>query len=500
MRCHNFPYALHLANKTSINIKYFSEWKDSIFKVIKGKIDSIKFAPKRSTSLFRSEKETMDTLKSHFVMTGVDKANNNPSFICKKYYLENIHNELKNTSTYEHTTKSIDEITQSHVMFCSKFNIPVDDHILPFLHMLPKFHKSPVDFRYIAAGAKSTIKPLSKILSSSLKLITSHLKRMTNYKFKFLNTSGFWIVNNKDTTLNNLNFLNNTTNAKSIKSFDFKKLYTNLPHNLVIEKLCNLIDMAFNDKQCKFINVNTKYISSWSNKSSAKWSFTKDDLKEMLTFMMDNIYVTFGDTIFKQLIGIPMGCDCAPNVADLFLFSYELEFVTIGVENKAPIVHKLKFNGRYLDDLNCPNADCEVANAIVHDIYPRELVIVDTNPNVVSTCTFLDLEIFIRDNKFCTRLYDKRRDFPFSVISLPNLKSNVPCKQSLGVFIGELYRICKSSSDIDDFVLEVKALLVKLVRQNFNRNDLISTLKKFISSRPACLHKYWSNIQTSMFI
>ena len=64
----------------------------------------------------------------------------------------------------EHTTKSTDEITQSHVMFCSKFNNPVDDHILPFLHKLPKFPKGPVDFRYIAAGARSSLKPLSEIL------------------------------------------------------------------------------------------------------------------------------------------------------------------------------------------------------------------------------------------------------------------------------------------------------------------------------------------------
>ena len=55
--------------------------------------------------------------------------------------------------------------------------------------------------------------------------------------------------------------------------------------------------------------------------------------------------------------------------------------------------------------------------------------------------TFLDLDIHIDNGKFCTKLYDKRRDFNFKVVSLPNLKSNVPKQPSYGIFKGEVYRI-----------------------------------------------------------
>ena len=47
----------------------------------------------------------------------------------------------------------------------------------------------------------------------------------------------------------------------------------------------------------------------------------------MLDFLVDNIYVVFGDQVFQQSIGIPMGTNCAPLLADLFLYSYEAEFV-----------------------------------------------------------------------------------------------------------------------------------------------------------------------------
>jgi hypothetical protein len=41
----------------------------------------------------------------------------------------------------------------------------------------------------------------------------------------------------------------------------------------------------------------------------------------MLEFLIDNILVSFGGALFLQVVGIPMGTNCAPLLADLFLFS-----------------------------------------------------------------------------------------------------------------------------------------------------------------------------------
>ena len=250
----------------------------------------------------------------------------------------------------------------------------------------------------------------------------------------------------------------------------------------------------------KYINVSGKYVASWSNKGLGKWAFTKSDLVTMFTFLLNNIYVTCGDSIYQQVIGIPMGCDCAPIVADLFLFNYEFKYISRKVLEKDSVIHKLKFCGRYIDDLNIPNADNDIINIAINDIYPKELEIVDTNPLNKLNSTFLDIEIEVINNKFSTKLYDKRRDFSFNVISMPNLRSNIPNKQSYGVFVGELYRIAKSSSRLDDFVIEVRSLVKKLCKQNFSKLLLIKNLKRFLLSRPACLHKYWSNISVDMFI
>ena len=47
----------------------------------------------------------------------------------------------------------------------------------------------------------------------------------------------------------------------------------------------------------------------------------------MLRFLADNIYVVFGDQVFQQSVGVPMGTNCAPLLADLFSYSYDAEFV-----------------------------------------------------------------------------------------------------------------------------------------------------------------------------
>ena len=180
-------------------------------------IDSTRFYCKRAKSVCETEKDDLEILKSRFVLTSVDKAGNNISLICKWFYLNNISEELNSTSTYELSIEEESDIIKNHTLFYKRFNIAVENKCLPFLHMLPKFHKNPIDYRYIAAGTKASTKCLAKILSAMLKLLSTTLQQYSKYKFKFDNTSAFWIVKNKEATLDHLTFLNNIGKTKNIR-------------------------------------------------------------------------------------------------------------------------------------------------------------------------------------------------------------------------------------------------------------------------------------------
>jgi hypothetical protein len=47
----------------------------------------------------------------------------------------------------------------------------------------------------------------------------------------------------------------------------------------------------------------------------------------MLECLIDNIFVIFGGLVIRQTVGIPMGTSCAPLLDDLFLYSYEANFI-----------------------------------------------------------------------------------------------------------------------------------------------------------------------------
>ena len=67
---------------------------------------------------------------------------------------------------------------------------------------------------------------------------------------------------------------------------------------------------------------------------------------------MDNIYIRFGTKIYRQIVGIPMGTNCAPLVADLFLFCYERDFMkNLSSDNQADVIKAFNLTSRYLDDL-----------------------------------------------------------------------------------------------------------------------------------------------------
>ena len=55
------------------------------------------------------------------------------------------------------------------------------------------------------------------------------------------------------------------------------------------------------------------------------WYF--QNVCDALTFLLDSILIRFGTDLYRRVVGIPMGTNCAPLIADLFLLCYERDFV-----------------------------------------------------------------------------------------------------------------------------------------------------------------------------
>ena len=131
---------------------------------------------------------------------------------------------------------------------------------------------------------------------------------------------------------------------------------------------------------------------------------------------MDNIYIRFGTKLYRQIVGIPMDTDCAPLVADLFLFCYERDFISLSNDNQADIIMAFKSTSRYLDDVL--NIDNPYFEEMVNQIYPPELQ--QNKANTSDTeAPFLDLHLSISNGFVSSKIYDKRDDFDFAIVNFP---------------------------------------------------------------------------------
>ena len=198
----------------------------------------------------------------------------------------------------------------------------------------------------------------------------------------------------------------------------------------------------------------------------------------MLEFLVDNIFVVFAGKVFQQIIGIPMGTNCAPLLADLFLYSYEAEFIqSLLSTGRKRLASQFNFTYRYIDDvLSINNHDFE---NYLGQMYPPELEIKDTTESNTSA-SYSDLLLSIgRDGQLHTFLYDKRDDFNFHITNFPFLSSNILSLPAYGVFISQLIRYARASSSYECFILRAVRLSNKLLGQGYVKERLRSSIRKF---------------------
>ena len=188
----------------------------------------------------------------------------------------------------------------------------------------------------------------------------------------------------------------------------------------------NIINNAFKHKNgaTRYTDIKVGRSKSYftSDPLNGDSKYTANDICKMIEFLVDNIYVRFGGQLFRQMVGIPMGTNCAPLSADLFLYSYENEFLDKLIkEGKRKLARRFNLSYRYTDNLISFNN--KRFKEFISDIYPKELTISETTEST-SVASYLDL-LFTRDrsNNITTKLHDKRDAFGFHIVNFPFMSS-----------------------------------------------------------------------------
>ena len=142
----------------------------------------------------------------------------------------------------------------------------------------------------------------------------------------------------------------------------------------------SLVREAFKIRGAKYIIVDRHGSGHWSLESASSTtcvSVRKSMLVEWTEYLIDNVYIKVGNSVYRQTIGIPMGTDYAPQLANLFLFHYEYLYMKNLMRDNLCMAKKFGNTVRYIDDLltlNNNNFEEEIPNN-----YPSELTLKRTS-------------------------------------------------------------------------------------------------------------------------
>ena len=162
------------------------------------------------------------------------------------------------------------------------------------MYWLTMLHKIPYKARFIANSSSCTTTEISKLLTSCLTAIKAKVIKYCGTVYERSGKNMFWPIKNSGEVLSKLKDIG--YQATSLSIYDFSTLYTTLPHNLIKEKLIDLIERTFYKKEGKlYLACNDKnafFTSKDHYIGYHLWSCQK--VYDALSFLLDNIYIRFG--------------------------------------------------------------------------------------------------------------------------------------------------------------------------------------------------------------
>ena len=184
-----------------------------------------------------------------------------------------------------------------------------------------------------------------------------------------------------------------------------------------------------------------------------------------------------------------MGTKSAPLLADLFLHTFEYDFMLTTMKQDMTKAVSFGYTFRYIDDLFSVNNDS--FEEYISSIYPSELELKDTTMASNEVC-YLDTRIKQGDasTPYHISVYDKRDDFDFRIVNFPHMDSNIPANPVYGIYISQLVRYARICTSKADFLHRLRQVSSRLHRQGFKSAFLLRSLTKFFNRHGAIIGKF----------
>ena len=245
---------------------------------------------------------------------------------------------------------------------------------------------------------------------------------------------------------------------------------------------------------------------------------SEDDIIRWLELVLKNAHVTFGGEVFLQILGEPQGVSCGVQLANMYLFSYELNFLQRSGERWGERMPKglamfFVTARRFIDDIWSIILDGFDFEDVLYDarseggsdgFYPiklmgpnglelREPLKLHTEGIGLST-TCLDMRTTIvpgaggrRGSRLQWGVYDKRDDMICFAEerTFPHMESMLSESVKRAVLVGEIHRYDRRTSTREELVSRTVKMAVRMIRHGYPRQWIWRGLASYRNLLPA---------------
>ena len=229
-----------------------------------------------------------------------------------------------------------------------------------------------------------------------------------------------------------------------------------------------------------------------------------------VTFLLDDLFVTFGPLFLRQAIGAPMGANCSGGLVNLYLSSFELAFVeqlstTYAAPDSPPPLRLLALllqrafllTSRFLDDISSINNpyfqellynNQTFADTPIRGIYPPQLNIKTTGSGL--SVDYLNVTVkpvphrlhWLTTVHFDTRFVPPMSDH--SIVRFPHMSSHIGEDVKYNILVGFFHSFRRAILDRTSFVCSLADVVVALVAKGYDRHRMLQDIRLKCTHHP----------------
>jgi hypothetical protein len=436
--------------------------------------------------------ELLRKIHAQVVCTPADKNPQKLVFWCQKMYVTQL-NLFTESAAFEDCPLLPRDVITIMTQDVQSLGFSAGSNSMPYLWLCPKLHKLEPHrpkLRTIAGKSQKTtpdgmpktgegtvMSGLSQFCAKAFNSVIDVL--IAEDRRKRIKTC--WIIRDRQEAVDMLG----DCITDGFITEDFETMYTQLPHEEILANVGEALDdcgaaftRRFGCTQYQAMNNIEWDIAHncWLYRPQAsRVVYSLEYFKKALKCVLQNTYMRSGQTVVRQVIGLFMGNECSPPVANLDLYVREKRWIQklialIGEDAVLRLCNGFRHYGRFIDDRISPRVGSITVNSQEVQLRPTSedyglsLKVTGDDPTVL----FLGIEVTAQIAGFPQfKCRDKQHSFEFRIVRFPSYDSACPKHIRVGTLVGMLVSALRFTSKVSDVLAESQFLLVQFKNRGY---------------------------------